>query len=165
MLLSLWLNSLFVSLWRSPPFPHPPQLSFNDSITSVNSLLLWFWSILWFQSVTVLCWFHALLSIAKLVVIISLPKRHWVIEAFNVIVHCWMVGWNQNNLDRSLLQCNCKIMTILYGPCPLWQVSSFFSMFFIDSSVSWALCRVCLVHFWKLPQTEYKDQFPAASVE
>ena len=38
-LMSLWLNSLLNSPQRSPPFPHPPQMSFNDSITSVNSLL------------------------------------------------------------------------------------------------------------------------------
>ena len=53
----------------------------------------------------------------------------------------------------------------LWGPsyCSKSQLSSL--LFCIYLRVSSALCRVCLVHFWKLPQKEYKDQFPAASVE
>ena len=58
------------------------------------------------------------LSYAKLVVVSSLPKRHLVFEASNVIIHCWIVGWNQNNLDRSPWTCHCKVITILYGALP-----------------------------------------------
>ena len=58
------------------------------------------------------------LSYAKLVVVSSLPKRHLVFEASNVIIHCWVVGWNQNNLDRSPWTCHCKVITILYGALP-----------------------------------------------
>lgn len=92
------------------------------------------------------------LSYAKLLVVISLPKRHWVIEASNVSVHFWIVGWNQTDLDSILpLQSNDHS---LWGPshCSKSQLSSL--LFCIYSSVSWALCRVCLVHIWKLAQKE-----------
>ena len=75
------------------------------------------------------------LSYAKLLVVISLPKRHWVIEASNVSVHFWIVGWNQTDLDRSVLSCHWKVMTILFGALPTAASLNFLLYCFVSIQV------------------------------
>ncbi len=160
-LLSLWFNFLFVSPWRSPPFPHPPQLSFNDSITTVNSSLTLrrtssndfdqtFDSNEW-QSL-----FHFMhFVLCKAACSHQLTKKalsNWSIQCECPLFDSW---WKSNQLRQIPiilpLQSNHHS---LWGPshCSKSQLSSL--LFCIYSRVSSALCIVCWVHFWKLPPKE-----------
>ena len=147
--------------WRSPPFPHPPQLIFQYSIISVNSSLALrrpfsnafdqiFDSNQW-QSLVHFMY----LVLCKAGCSKQLTKKafsNWSIQCDFPLLDSWLKSKRRRQIPTTLpLQSNDHS---LCGPsyCSKSQLSSL--VFCIYSRVSSALCRVCLVNFWKLPQKE-----------